>query len=176
MKGVPSMSTDGHRPTIREAQEDDYDTCIFILRSLSKWFTQDVIDSFASEQPSLTSLVAEIDDRVVGFLTLKFHNEYSADLSAVAVLEEFHHQGIGSMLLNRAEQMVRERGCRFFQVKTLGPSHPSPYYARTRDFYLARGFVPLEELHGLWGRHPCLIMIKYLSPPNEHPIDEKGLT
>ena len=30
-------------------------------------------------------------------------------------------------------------------MKTLGPSRPSEPYARTRDFYEAQGFVPLEE-------------------------------
>jgi hypothetical protein len=48
------------------------------------------------------------------------------------------------------------------QVKTLGPSRPDANYARTRLFYEASGFQPLEELHGLWGVNPCLIMIKVL--------------
>jgi hypothetical protein len=48
------------------------------------------------------------------------------------------------------------------QVKTLGPSRPDANYARTRLFYEASGFQPLEELHGLWGANPCLIMIKVL--------------
>ncbi len=50
-------------------------------------------------------------------------------------------------------------------MKTLGPSRPDPNYARTRLFYEACGFQPVEELHGLWGDTPCLLMLKTLPPP-----------
>ena len=45
-------------------------------------------------------------------------------------------------------------------MKTLGPSYPDAGYAKTRSFYLARGFVPLEEIHGLWEQNPCLLLVK----------------
>jgi hypothetical protein len=49
-------------------------------------------------------------------------------------------------------------------VKTLGPSHPDGGYANTRRFYRACGFLPVEELHGLWGEgNPCLVMVKPLN-------------
>jgi hypothetical protein len=49
-------------------------------------------------------------------------------------------------------------------VKTLGPSRRSERYERTRRFYEARGFVPLEELAGFWDENnPCLILVKHLS-------------
>ena len=59
---------------------------------------------------------------------------------------------------------VRDPGERSeLQVKTLGPSHPSEHYAATRQFYVARGFRPLEELTEIWGEdNPCLIMVKRL--------------
>lgn len=50
------------------------------------------------------------------------------------------------------------------EVKTVGPSQPDLNYARTRLFYQATGFQPVEELRGLWGDTPCLIMIKTLIP------------
>jgi len=61
-----------------------------------------------------------------------------------------------------AEAYLRDRGVEYLQVKTLGPSDPDPGYARTRAFYEARGFVPLEELHGLWEDNPCLLLVKRL--------------
>ena len=48
------------------------------------------------------------------------------------------------------------------QVKTLGPTRPSEHYDRTRAFYAALGFQPLEEIHDLWPGNPCLIMVKPL--------------
>jgi hypothetical protein len=51
------------------------------------------------------------------------------------------------------------------QVKTLGPSHPDPFYRRTRAFYEAQGFVPLEETTAFWGEdNPTLVMVKSLRP------------
>jgi len=44
-------------------------------------------------------------------------------------------------------------------VKTLAPSYPDEGYARTRVFYETRGFVPPEEIHGLWGDNPCLLLV-----------------
>jgi hypothetical protein len=57
-------------------------------------------------------------------------------------------------------------GRQLLEVKTLGPSYPSEHYERTRRFYERRGFVSLEELHGLWPNNPCLIMVKFLSAPS----------
>jgi GNAT superfamily N-acetyltransferase len=73
-----------------------------------------------------------------------------------------HGQGLGTELLRAAEDYLRSRGVEYLQVKTLGPSWPDPGYERTRRFYEARGFVPLEELHGLWEHNPCLILVKRL--------------
>ncbi|MCZ3389515.1 MAG: hypothetical protein LH645_10460 [Actinomycetia bacterium] len=47
-------------------------------------------------------------------------------------------------------------------MKTLGPSRLDEGYAKTTQFYRAMGYVPLEEIHGLWGANPCLILIKPL--------------
>jgi hypothetical protein len=44
----------------------------------------------------------------------------------------------------------------------LGPSHPDVGYRKTRAFYEALGFEPLEELTDLWEGNPCLVMVKVL--------------
>ncbi len=73
-----------------------------------------------------------------------------------------HGQGLGTALLTAAEAYLRARDVEYLQVKTLGPSYPDEGYARTRSFYVARGFVPLEELHDLWEHNPCLLLVKRL--------------
>jgi hypothetical protein len=46
-------------------------------------------------------------------------------------------------------------------VKTLGPSSDDSNYAKTRAFYSAMGFRPLEEFKQIWDEHnPCLVMVK----------------
>ncbi len=75
----------------------------------------------------------------------------------------WHGQGVGRALVEQAEQVLRAEHVEYFQVKTLSDSHPDPGYAKTRAFYLALGFRPLEEFKTLWGEAtPCLMMVKYL--------------
>jgi len=65
--------------------------------------------------------------------------------------------------LERAEEELRADRVRYLQVKTLGPSRPGDGYERTRRFYVARGFVALEELVGVWPEdNPMLILVKAL--------------
>ena len=59
---------------------------------------------------------------------------------------KYSRQGAGRTLLAAAEAYLSATAVEFLQVKTLGPSDPSEEYARTRAFYEAMGFVPLEEL------------------------------
>jgi hypothetical protein len=61
------------------------------------------------------------------------------------------------------EHDLREQGARLLEVKTRGPSGHSVEYARTRAFYEAVGFLPLEERTDIWGpENPCLISVKPL--------------
>ncbi len=87
----------------------------------------------------------------------------AAELHLMAVDPAHHRAGIGRALLRAAETDLAADGVHLVQVKTLGPSRADPNYARTRMFYEACGFQPLEEIHGLWGDNPCLIMVKTLA-------------
>ena len=45
-------------------------------------------------------------------------------------------------------------------MKSLTTSNDDPNYARTRLFYEAIGFLPIEEFPTLWGpENPCLLML-----------------
>ncbi len=81
----------------------------------------------------------------------------------MAVLAELHRRGIGRALLRHAEDMLAADGVEFLQVKTLAPSKPDDGYDKTRAFYLACGFRPLEEFRQLWDAdNPALLMIKVI--------------
>lgn len=148
---------------IREARPEDTASCVAILRALPDWFgIEAAIEHYADEIPHLQTLLACIEGEVSGFISLAYHNSSTAEIHLLAVRQEQHRQGIGRALVSRAEQEARARGHQLFEVKTLGPSHPSEHYARTRAFYRKCGFLPLEELHDLWPGNPCLIMVKPL--------------
>jgi GNAT superfamily N-acetyltransferase len=99
----------------------------------------------------------------VGFLSLREHSARSFEIEVLAVPALLHRRGIGSALVRHGEDWLRSRGVEFVHVKTLGPSRPDPYYARTRAFYQAMGFRPLFESTAFWGdEHPSLVLVKWL--------------
>lgn len=100
----------------------------------------------------------------VGVLLAKRHFREAAEIHLLAVDPGLHRRGAGRALVGALESDLGADGVALLQVKTLGPSRDDAGYARTRQFYLGMGFVPLEELHGLWGpANPCLIMVKALA-------------
>ncbi len=133
--------------------------CESILRELPEWFgIEDATAAYIRDVAELPTFAVGDD----GFLAVKLHTPKAAELYVMGVRPERHRQGVGSALLAAVEDYLRERGVEYFQVKTLGPSRPSEGYERTRRFYEARGFVALEEIHGLWDGNPCLLMVKRL--------------
>lgn len=136
--------------------------CIPILRRLPKWFgIQEAILDYEREIEHLPTYLAKTNGNVLGFLSLKQHNPYSAEIRVMAVHPSAQRGGIGRALVAAAEIHVRGLGVEYMQVKTLGPSRPDEGYARTRAFYEALGFRPLEEFKQIWDENnPCLLMVK----------------
>jgi GNAT superfamily N-acetyltransferase len=134
--------------------------CANVLRDLPGWFGLAEANARYVQEVSGLPTFAVDDD---AFLALKLHTARAAEVYVMGVRPELHGRGLGSALLAAAEEHLRGRGIEYLQVKTLGPSRPSERYERTRRFYEARGFVPLEELHGVWDAdNPCLILVKRL--------------
>jgi len=138
--------------------------CTPILRSLPGWFgIEESILQYSSRIEHLPTFLAKTSENVIGFLSIKQHNPYSAEILVMGIRPEVQRHGIGRELLNAAQNWLRQQGVEYLQVKTLGPSNDDPNYAKTRDFYEAVGFRPLEELPQIWDEHnPCLILIKRL--------------
>jgi GNAT superfamily N-acetyltransferase len=133
--------------------------CASILRDLPDWFgIEEATSAYIRDVAELPTFRAGDD----AFLSLKIHTPQAAELYVMGVRPERHGQGLGTALLAAAEEHLRAEGVEYLQVKTLGPSYPDEGYARTRSFYVARGFVPLEELLDLWDENPCLLLVKRL--------------
>ena len=138
--------------------------CESILRALPQWFgIERALVEYLEEIEKLPTLLAFVKDKHTGFLTFKQHNKYAAELYVMGIYPKYQRCGIGSTLVRYTESILRQQNIEYWQVKTLGSSHPDPFYARTRAFYLAMGFRPLEEFTQLWKDNPCLLMIKHLS-------------
>jgi GNAT superfamily N-acetyltransferase len=140
--------------------------CEQVLRALPDWFgIEEAIVEYVRDAARLPSYIARVDGEVAGFMALSPHQTWSLEVHVMGVLPQFHRAGVGRRLIATAEATARDQGFPFLMVKTLGPSHSDPGYAKTRRFYESMGFRPLEELHGLWGpSNPALIMVMPLQP------------
>jgi GNAT superfamily N-acetyltransferase len=138
--------------------------CTPILRCLPDWFgIEDALTGYASEIDHLPTFLARNSEKVIGFLSLKLHNPYSAEVYVMGVMPDAHRRGIGKALMEEAQNWLRTQKIEFVQVKTLAPSRSDAGYAATREFYSAMGFRPLEELKQIWNEdNPCLILVKKL--------------
>ena len=136
--------------------------CEPILRLLPDWFgIEAAIVQYAAEIDHLPTFLASDSGEVLGFLTLKQHYPTAAEVLVMGIRPKAHRRGIGRALVTQAQAWLMGQGVEYLQVKTLGPSHPDAQYAKTRAFYQALGFHPLEEFRQIWDEHnPCLILVK----------------
>lgn len=150
--------------TITTMPPNAAETCEQILRSLPEWFgIEEAIVSYRKDIEKMPTWVAVDNDQIIGFLTVNYHNEYSAEIQVMGVRKEYHRKGGGRALVEHIEKLLREKKIEYLQVKTLGPSRPCAEYEQTRRFYERLGFRPLEETTKFWGEsNPCLIMVKKL--------------
>lgn len=153
MRHVVEIADPADRSRIAEA----------VLRDLPEWFgIEEATAAYIEAAATLPTLAVEPDR---GFLCLKQHTPHAAEIYVMGVRSEHHRRGTGRALVDAAESWCRARGIRYLHVKTLGPSASSRGYDATRAFYVAMGFVALEELHGLWDEeNPALVLVKNVAP------------
>jgi len=138
--------------------------CRALIAALPDWFgIPESNAAYLHNLSLLPSWVALVASEVVGAITLEQHFPASFEVHFMAVRPEYHRRGIGRALLERLQTEADARGGRWLHVKTLAPSHPDPFYARTRAFYTAMGFSPLFESSVLWSaENPALVLVKLL--------------
>jgi GNAT superfamily N-acetyltransferase len=135
-----------------------------IMHSLPAWFSPpEDIERKAVIHREYPFFTAYDDDAPIGFVALKIHNQYSADIFNIGVLEPYHRKGIGRCLLAAAERCCVDNGYLYLTVKTLDSSAEYEPYERTRKFYQKMGFISLDIFNTFWNEeNPCLFMAKCL--------------
>jgi coenzyme F420-0:L-glutamate ligase / coenzyme F420-1:gamma-L-glutamate ligase len=130
-----------------------------VLRALPEWFgIEEATQAYIDDVAALTTFAT---DDGAGFLSLKRHGDHAAEIHVMGVRPEHHRNGLGRGLVRAAEAWCAEHGVEYLQVKTLAATRPSEHYARTRAFYEALGFVPLEVFPELWDQaNPALQLVK----------------
>jgi GNAT superfamily N-acetyltransferase len=138
------------------------EACAPILAELPQWFAIPQSNAhyarLAKEGPAFVALAAGRADAI---MILKPHFDTAIEIYLLVVRPNLHRRGVACTLIEQASSCALARGARYLTVKTLGPSQVYEPYERTRAFYLALGFPPLEEFTQLWGpENPSLLMVR----------------
>lgn len=134
-----------------------------ILRTLPEWFAieKSIID-YVDKVRDMIFYAAYENTSPVGFIAVKVHNEYTAEISVMGIMNDFQRQRIGSSLIGCVEKFCITNGYRYLTVKTLDASAVYEPYERTRKFYKSLGFIPLEVFPLYWDKeNPCLFLVKH---------------
>ncbi len=135
---------------IREAGSDD----LVDLARLNELFNEvkgtpdQLAARLAHPKCAEIPIVAEIDNRVVGFTALRvvpsvFYEESHAELTEIYVEEPYRRQGVGSALIHFAERLARRKGAEEIILQT-GRGNQG-----AKGFYNAMGY---EEWAIVMGR------------------------
>lgn len=139
--------------------------CHQILIALPDWFG--IPESIADyvENVKNKPFYAVYDGEVaVGFVSIKVHNQFCAEIYVMGILQTYHRKGLGREIVKTCEQFCQQQGIEFLTVKTLDEQHPDMFYQKTRLFYESMGFRPLEVFPLLWDEsNPCLFLAKHAS-------------
>lgn len=138
--------------------------CEKVIPSLPSWFgLEEANKEYIKKVANTDFYTAYMFDKVIGFFSIISHFPQTSEIYVCGILSDYHRLGIGRKLLKTIEKDLKKKGVKFLTVKTLSAYHPDRSYAKTRKFYEAVGFVPLEEFKELWGKeNPCLFMVKGL--------------
>ncbi|RME12650.1 MAG: N-acetyltransferase [Ardenticatenia bacterium] len=149
---------------IRAMHPDDYEAVFEVARALANWFTAPDQLMIAADLARYEGVVAEIDERVVGFA---IYHPIMPDIMALAwigVAPSHQQHGIGSQLLDAVERIAHARGYQTLEVRTIAPEVPAPHFEATRRFYLRRGFkVWRREEHVFGIQRHALVLVKQLT-------------
>ena len=138
--------------------------CEAILRSLPEWFgIEDSLQMYARDSGTLPTFAFTEEDKLVGFISLVQHFPESWEVHCIAVHARRRNTGIGSHLLKYSENWLSSQGVKYIQIKTVADSVDDANYAQTREFYLRKGYTPVEVFPTIWHPGcPALQLIKKL--------------
>ena len=134
-----------------------------VLEGLKEWFeVEESREGYIRDCADWIFLVAKEDDKVMGFLCLKETGNDTVELAVMGVLKDYHRNGIGRQLVDKAIEVAESSGYEFMQVKTVKMGVYEDYDITNR-FYISCGFKELEVFPLYWDEaNPCQIYVMSL--------------
>ena len=150
---------------LAESPNQKTEAAACILRALPDWFGNiQARESYIEQSAALPVLIAYDRQQPIGFLALQETSPFACEICVMGVFPAYQRHGIGTALVQQAIAYCKKQSYALLHVKTLDSSCSDAGYARTRAFYRAQGFLPLQCLPEYWDQdNPCLLMVLPLS-------------
>ncbi|MCW8899891.1 MAG: GNAT family N-acetyltransferase [Gammaproteobacteria bacterium] len=123
---------------IRKYNETDLDAVLNSWESATRLAHEFMTDEFIAQErknvaeiylPNTDTWVAEIDGEVKGFISL-----IGNEVGAIFLKPDYHGQGIGKVLMDKAQELLENLEVEVFRQNTIG-----------RNFYSKYGFEQVKE-------------------------------
>jgi len=124
---------------IEIGSEDKIEQAILIATGLPQWFTSEAIKNIEIDLHHNHFFVAVESNQVIGFICFTTYSG-KALLLWMGVKVEAQGKGVGSMLLKKLEDVVKQLGLHSIEVETLPDEDDYKPYKQTRNFYYKSGF------------------------------------
>ena len=146
------------------SREEKQQTARLILEQLQDWFEVDESrEQYIKDCAEWIFFCAKEDDEPVGFLCLKETGKDTVEIAVMGVLKQYHRQGLGRSLFDKAKERAAAMGYSFMQVKTVKLGVYEDYDITNR-FYLSLGFKEFEVFPELWDEaNPCQVYVMSLN-------------
>jgi GNAT superfamily N-acetyltransferase len=131
--------------TTRPMEARDRPGILAVAEALPEWFDKDARErAIPADIRHQDGFVALSQDEIVGFITL-FVAEGRLNIGWLGVEPKHQHAGIGSRLLEAAEEFGRRDDLTELATFTLGDGVDYKPYEATREFYFRRGFTVYQR-------------------------------
>jgi GNAT superfamily N-acetyltransferase len=130
---------------IRPLLPEHHPGILALVETLPEWFDADARGrAIPVDIRHQDGFIAVEGDQVVGFVTL-FVSEGRLNIGWLGVRLDRHGRGIGTALLNSAEDFARQNGLKEIATFTLGDGVDYEPYEATRAFYFRKGFAVYQR-------------------------------
>lgn len=144
--------------------KDKIEICKSIVEKLPEWFDEQGRRDYVAGIENTMVWAYFIDEKPVGFISIKSNNEFTSEVYVFGVLKSYHRSGVGSQLMEVACNKIVSDNVKLLVVKTLDESADYEPYNQTRNFYLKHSFVPIDVYKKIWNEeNPCLLMAKVIN-------------
>ncbi|MBK9143105.1 MAG: GNAT family N-acetyltransferase [Candidatus Melainabacteria bacterium] len=145
-------------------KKTDQAVCL-VLRQIPYFTYEPTILEYGREtlKPFATTLMATSESgEAIGCAVIEIVNAITMEIVVMGVRPQNRRQGVGTALINGAEDVARSKDKKFLLLKTVGPSQRDREADTALEFFYKNDFCLLTEMDFVWQDYYCGIMIKQL--------------